>query len=214
MPVQRRGMHALQIWCSRVTAGYPNVDITDLTSSFSDGLAFCAIIHHFRPELIDFKRLVAADAAANCSLAFNVAEERLGVPALLDPEDMTAPDKFSVVTYLSQFYHLFKDEDESCVSGRRSKSESSDDSVLQPSSSLSSSVTSSNASTPAGTPTPGGGNRVLKVTTTPRVFNHADLVAKYGEEIFSKSSPKQKEDQSVEQLGRDLMSKAKVVAER
>jgi hypothetical protein len=49
MPVQRKGIRALEIWCKRVTAGYPNVDVVDLSSSFRDGMAFCAIIHHFRP---------------------------------------------------------------------------------------------------------------------------------------------------------------------
>ncbi len=117
MPVERRGMRALLIWSQRVTSEYSRygLDVRDFTASFRDGLAFCAIIHHFRPELIgDFGRLRAGDALANCRLAFEAAEGHLDVPALLDPEDMAEceePDKFSVVTYLSQLYHLFKDED-------------------------------------------------------------------------------------------------------
>jgi len=51
MPVQRKGIRALEIWCQRVTFGYPNVEVNDLSTSFRDGLAFCAIIHHFRPGI-------------------------------------------------------------------------------------------------------------------------------------------------------------------
>lgn len=87
MPIiQRRGMHALQIWCQRVTADYPNVEINDLTASFRDGLAFCAIIHHFRPKLIDFDSLKPENVLENNELAFRVAEEELDIPALLDPK--------------------------------------------------------------------------------------------------------------------------------
>ncbi len=117
MPIERRGMRALLIWCQRATANYSRhgVKVEDFTSSFRDGLAFCAILHHFRPELIgDFSRLRGDDVLGNNRLAFAAAEDRLGVPSLLDPEDMAEcgePDKFSVVTYLSQLYHLFKDED-------------------------------------------------------------------------------------------------------
>jgi len=116
MPVERRGVKALQIWCRRVTAAYETVNIIDMDSSWRDGLAFCAIIHHFRPNLIDMSVLDSGEILENNKLAFRVAEEELGIPALLDPQDMLdceIPDKFSVVTYVSQFYHLLKDEDNS-----------------------------------------------------------------------------------------------------
>lgn len=47
-----KGTKALQSWCVKVTAGYPNVKVENMTKSWKDGLAFCAIIHHFRPELM------------------------------------------------------------------------------------------------------------------------------------------------------------------
>lgn len=219
MPIQRKGMRALQIWCARVTAGYPCVDVTDLTTSFRDGLAFVAIIHHFRPDLIDSPdKLDPKDVVGNNALAYKVAEEKLDVPSLLDPEDMAdcsedeGPDKFSVVTYVSQFYHLFKDSDDSRMSPgppKRFTSESSsvtseNDSLLSSSSSSSSpsspatsasASSGSEAATPLGTPTT---DRSATGTPTPNrsntaakaaVFNQAELIAKYGEEIFSRSSP-------------------------
>jgi len=116
MPVERRGVKALQIWCRRVTDSYENVNIIDMDSSWRDGLAFCALIHHFRPGLIQFSSLTSEDVLGNNALAYRVAEEELGIPSLLDPEDMLdtdVPDKFSIITYVSQFYHLLKDEDNS-----------------------------------------------------------------------------------------------------
>jgi len=99
-----------------VTDSYENVNIIDMDSCWRDGLAFCALIHHFRPALIQFSSLTSEDVLGNNALAYRVAEEELGIPSLLDPEDMLdtdVPDKFSIITYVSQFYHLLKDEDNS-----------------------------------------------------------------------------------------------------
>lgn len=212
MPIQRRGMRALQIWCERVTSSYSNVKIVDLSSSFRDGLAFCAIIHHFRPELIpEFHSLKSENIVENNALAYRIAEEKLDIPSLLDPEDMAEheePDKFSVVTYVSQFYHIFKDADGSrggetkttntqtrlSATLSSSSSSSGDDSVLDGG--------SSEASTPAGTPTTTYKRFPGVKTSTPSEastrFNQADLIAKYGEEIFSKAP---KEEDSLNDSG-------------
>ncbi|KAH3742992.1 Flagellar calcium-binding protein TB-44A [Pelomyxa schiedti] len=89
-------------WCQDETTGYRDVNITNATTSFKDGLAFCALIHKKHPELVDFNSLKKENAAENLKLAFDAAET-LGVPKLLDEQDildMSVPEKLSMVTYL------------------------------------------------------------------------------------------------------------------
>ncbi|XP_039953198.1 EH domain-binding protein 1 isoform X3 [Bactrocera tryoni] len=91
-------------WCKDVTKDYPNVKVTNLTTSWRNGMAFCVIIHHFEPGLIDMSKLSAHDVVGNCRIAFDAAES-LGIPRVIEPRDMSllaVPDKLAVMTYLHQ----------------------------------------------------------------------------------------------------------------
>jgi len=171
-------MRALQIWVSRVTSSYNSIDIIDLTTSFRNGLAFVGIIHHFRPNLISHPdKLDPEDIMGNNDLAYKIAETELGIPSLLDSEDMLAseePDKFSVVTYLAQFYHLFKNDDKNVSSPNVSLHISSE----------------SESETPLGTP-----------TSEKKTFDRNDLIEKYGEEIFQSNKARAKTNMEDEDEG-------------
>uniref|UniRef100_A0A8C4YQL4 Spectrin beta, non-erythrocytic 4 n=1 Tax=Gopherus evgoodei TaxID=1825980 RepID=A0A8C4YQL4_9SAUR len=117
----RSAKDALLLWCQMKTAGYPEVNIQNFTTSWRDGLAFNALIHRHRPEIIDFSKLSKSNATYNLQQAFNVAEQQLGVTKLLDPEDvnMESPDEKSIITYVVSFYHYFSKMKALAVEGKR-----------------------------------------------------------------------------------------------
>uniref|UniRef100_A0A8C2I357 F-actin monooxygenase n=1 Tax=Cyprinus carpio TaxID=7962 RepID=A0A8C2I357_CYPCA len=99
-------------WCQRQTEGYRGVSVTDLIMSWKSGLALCALIHRYRPDLIDFDSLDEKDMEKNNQLGFDVAEKEFGISPIMTGKEMSLvvePDKLSMVMYLSQFYEMFKD---------------------------------------------------------------------------------------------------------
>ncbi|XP_069905188.1 F-actin-monooxygenase MICAL3 isoform X28 [Oryctolagus cuniculus] len=99
-------------WCQRQTDGYAGVNVTDLTMSWKSGLALCAIIHRYRPDLIDFDSLDEQNVEKNNQLAFDIAEKELGISPIMTGKEMASvgePDKLSMVMYLTQFYEMFQD---------------------------------------------------------------------------------------------------------
>lgn len=96
-------------WCKEVTKNYEHVKVTNLTTSFKNGMAFAAIIAHHRPDLIDMNTLLPSDIIGNCKKAFE-AGEKLGIPRVIEPSDMSllaVPDKLAVMTYLYQLHAHF-----------------------------------------------------------------------------------------------------------
>uniref|UniRef100_A0A674E7R3 Smoothelin-like n=1 Tax=Salmo trutta TaxID=8032 RepID=A0A674E7R3_SALTR len=94
-------------WCRAKTRSYENVDIQNFSSSWSDGMAFCALVHNFFPEAFDYSSLTAANRRHNFEVAFSTAEKLADCPELLDVEDMVRmrePDWKCVYTYLQEFY--------------------------------------------------------------------------------------------------------------
>ncbi|XP_054729898.1 mucin-2 isoform X2 [Anastrepha obliqua] len=98
-------------WCQSKTQEYENVQITNFSASWSDGLAFCALIHHFLPDAFDYSKLTPKSRRHNFELAFTVADEKAGIAPLLDVEDMVEmkrPDWKCVFIYVQSIYRRFR----------------------------------------------------------------------------------------------------------
>uniref|UniRef100_A0A3Q2UBM7 EH domain binding protein 1 n=1 Tax=Fundulus heteroclitus TaxID=8078 RepID=A0A3Q2UBM7_FUNHE len=104
---------SLLAWCREVTKNYRGVKITNFTTSWRNGLAFCAILHHFRHDIIDYKSLNPQDIKENNKKAYD-GFASLGISRLLEPSDMVLlaiPDKLTVMTYLYQIRAHFSGEE-------------------------------------------------------------------------------------------------------
>ncbi|XP_066108132.1 EH domain-binding protein 1-like protein 1 isoform X6 [Saccopteryx bilineata] len=104
LPALVSSSQSLLEWCQEVTAGYRGVRVTNFTTSWRNGLAFCAILHRFYPDKIDYAALDPLNIKQNNKQAFD-GFAALGVSRLLEPADMvllSVPDKLIVMTYLCQ----------------------------------------------------------------------------------------------------------------
>nr|XP_020506792.1 EH domain-binding protein 1-like protein 1 isoform X5 [Labrus bergylta] len=114
-------------WCQNITNGYQGVKVTNFSTSWRNGLAFCAILHHFHPDKIDFDHLVSHDIKLNNKKAFD-GFEALGISRLLEPSDMvllSVPDRLIVMTYLSQIRSHFTNQELSVLQIEHNSSQSS-----------------------------------------------------------------------------------------
>ncbi|KAJ3035823.1 hypothetical protein HDV00_003358 [Rhizophlyctis rosea] len=113
----------LLLWCQKRTIPYAaDFKIKDFTFSWQDGLALCALIHRHRPDLLDYWALDKSKKHENTRLAFDVAEQQLGIPKLFEVEDIVdvvKPDERSVMTYVAQYFHAFSTQDKVGTAGRR-----------------------------------------------------------------------------------------------
>ncbi|XP_039977302.1 microtubule-actin cross-linking factor 1 isoform X2 [Xiphias gladius] len=98
----------LLLWSQQATEGYPGLRCVNFTSSWSDGRMFNALLHRYRPDLIDMEVVSRQSNRENLEQAFEIAES-LGVTRLLDAEDVDvpSPDEKSVITYVSSIYDAF-----------------------------------------------------------------------------------------------------------
>ncbi|XP_014841401.1 PREDICTED: EH domain-binding protein 1-like protein 1 isoform X5 [Poecilia mexicana] len=114
-------------WCQSITNNYKGVKVTNFSTSWRNGLAFCAILHHFHPDKIDFECLVPHDIKLNNKKAFD-GFEALGISRLLEPSDMvllSVPDRLIVMTYLSQIRSHFTNQELSVLQIEHNSSQSS-----------------------------------------------------------------------------------------
>ncbi|XP_051919574.1 F-actin-monooxygenase mical2b isoform X9 [Hippocampus zosterae] len=101
----------LLTWCQKQTEGYKNVTITDLTFSWSSGLALCALIHRVKPHLIDFESLNEENQDDNLQLAFDIVEREFGIrpfASVKEPSGSLELEKTKIINYLSKLYELFR----------------------------------------------------------------------------------------------------------
>ncbi|KAK4662059.1 alpha-actinin [Podospora pseudopauciseta] len=123
--INEEGMTAkegLLLWCQRKTACYDEVDVRDFSASWNDGLAFCALLDIHRPDLIDYDALDKSDHRGNMQLAFDIAHKEIGIPKLLDVEDVcdvAKPDERSLMTYIAYWFHAFSQMEKVENAGRR-----------------------------------------------------------------------------------------------
>ncbi|OTB07180.1 hypothetical protein M426DRAFT_20236 [Hypoxylon sp. CI-4A] len=123
--INEEGMTAkegLLLWCQRKTACYDEVDVRDFSASWNDGLAFCALLDIHRPDLIDYDALDKSDHRGNMQLAFDIAHKEIGIPDLLDVEDVcdvAKPDERSLMTYIAYWFHAFSQMEKVENAGRR-----------------------------------------------------------------------------------------------
>ncbi|XP_040207149.1 EH domain-binding protein 1 isoform X4 [Rana temporaria] len=104
---------SLLAWCKEVTKTYRGVKITNFTTSWRNGLAFCAILHYFRQDLIEYKSLNPQDIKENNKKAYD-GFASIGISRLLEPSDMVLlaiPDKLTVMTYLYQIRAHFSGQE-------------------------------------------------------------------------------------------------------
>jgi dystonin len=100
---------ALLRWARRTTEKYPGVQINDFTTSWRDGMAFSAVVHRNRPDLVDWRNIHEIKSLERLERVFNTMEKEYNVNRLLDPQDVDTnmPDEKSLITYISTIYQVF-----------------------------------------------------------------------------------------------------------
>jgi len=113
----------LLLWCQKVTKDYkPRVNVQNFYSSWEDGMAFAAIIHKHRPDLIDYDALLNEPRETVLQTAIDVAADKLGIPRLLEASDfdnISKSDEKSVMTYVAYYWKTFASSKKAEIAGKR-----------------------------------------------------------------------------------------------
>lgn len=113
-------------WCQQHTKKYQNVNITNFSSSWSDGLAFCALIHNFLPDSFDYNKLNSQNRRHNFEMAFDIAYKKAGIMPLLEVDDMLSmgnrPDDRCVFTYVSTIFSRFQARSKNSITTKQEPS--------------------------------------------------------------------------------------------
>ncbi|XP_070785882.1 EH domain-binding protein 1 [Enoplosus armatus] len=126
-PILVTSSQSLLEWCQEITRGHKGVKITNFSTSWRNGLAFCAILHHFHPDKINYEMLDPYDIKLNNKKAFDGFAD-LGISRLMEPSDMVmlaVPDRLIVMTYLNQVRTHFTGQQLSVLHIEKDSSESS-----------------------------------------------------------------------------------------
>ncbi|KAG8123712.1 hypothetical protein E2320_019113, partial [Naja naja] len=109
--VQGSAKKALLKWVQYTAARQTGIEVKDFGQSWRSGIAFHSVIHAIRPELVDLEKAKTQSNKKNLEEAFTIAESELGIPRLLDPEDVDVdkPDEKSIMTYVAQFLKHYPD---------------------------------------------------------------------------------------------------------
>uniref|UniRef100_A0A8D1NVA4 Utrophin n=1 Tax=Sus scrofa TaxID=9823 RepID=A0A8D1NVA4_PIG len=95
-------------WVRQSTRPYSQVNVLNFTTSWTDGLAFNAVLHRHKPDLFSWDRVVKMSPLERLEHAFSKAQTYLGIEKLLDPEDVAVqlPDKKSIIMYLTSLFEV------------------------------------------------------------------------------------------------------------
>jgi len=96
---------ALLMWVQNKTSGYEGVSVTNFTTSFHSGLALCALIHKFRPQLVDFAALKKEDKLGNIKIAMDAAEKYFGLEQYITPQEVLKLDECGMLVYVSEYFY-------------------------------------------------------------------------------------------------------------
>lgn len=109
--IQGNAKKTLLKWVQYTAAKQTGIEVKDFGRSWRSGVAFHSVIHAIRPELVDLERVKGRSNRENLEEAFTIAETELGIPRLLDPEDVDVdkPDEKSIMTYVAQFLKQYPD---------------------------------------------------------------------------------------------------------